>query len=321
MGTKLEIWKQGQFYPELGKKIIELPYQVNPGPSDQQVKIEGFNVQPDDDGNFLYGNYAEEELDAIHTYGIVRMVIDLYEGILKKPIIWSWRQKGINKPLNVRIRNNGINSRYLKDYQTIELDYYGPYGNWTYNCRTVDLVAHETGHAVIDSLKPEWEKGDAETRGMAEAFCDLTAMFLVLIQKDLCKQVIGETQGDLTQSSILSQFGVGHGFEENSFKEIRNALNNSVYKAKDWNTYRYCEVLVGILYELLIDFCSQNTVELSNFLKLKMTGENWLDLIVNIFSECDKSESSLDQFYSILKRRNPAIKDNAYNYFRSRKVF
>ena len=50
------IWKQGPFYPDLGKKVIELPNQIDPGPSDTLIKIDGFNVLPDVDGNFVVGS-------------------------------------------------------------------------------------------------------------------------------------------------------------------------------------------------------------------------------------------------------------------------
>ena len=183
----MTIWKQGQFYPELGKKIVELPNKVNPGPSDPMIKIDGFHVLPDKDGNFVEGVkgkiYSELEMDAIHTYAIIRMVINMYEDLLGKPIHWSWWKDGVEEPLVVKIRNNDINSRFIKEYKCIELDYYGPYNNWTYNCRSVDLIAHETGHAILDSIFPHLNEGSAEARGIGEAFCDLTAMFWILSQK------------------------------------------------------------------------------------------------------------------------------------------
>ena len=103
MGVKLRVWRQGQFYPELGKKVIELSYDVRPGPSDNQINIEGFNVQADNGGNFLAGNYNEDEEDAINTYGTARQVIDLYEDLLGEKIRWSWQKEGESEPLRIRI--------------------------------------------------------------------------------------------------------------------------------------------------------------------------------------------------------------------------
>ena len=89
MGTKIKIWRQGQFYPLLGEKIIELPYDVAPGPSDAKLRIGGKIVSPDKDGHFISSRYTEQEMDAIRTYGTARMVIDLYEKLLNKQVLWS----------------------------------------------------------------------------------------------------------------------------------------------------------------------------------------------------------------------------------------
>ena len=120
----------------------------------------------------------------------------------------------------LQLGNNDINARFIKEQKCIELDYYGPYGNWTYNCRSVDLIAHETGHAILDSILPYLNEGNAETRGIGEAFCDLTSMFWILSQEDMCQIVLKEQDGDLTRSNILTLFGAGYGYKEN---ELRNS--------------------------------------------------------------------------------------------------
>ena len=320
MGTKLKIWRQWQFYHDLGRKIIELPYDIGPGPSDHQVKIEGFEVQPDNDGNFLNGNYSVDELDAIHTYGVIRLVIDLYEEILQRPIVWSWRQKGGKESLNVRIKNNDINARFLLEQKCLELDYYGPYENWVYNCRTVDLIAHETGHAIMNSIFPEWQMGGAETRGMEEAFCDLTSMFLIISQYDLCEEVIRETNGDLAKNSLLSLFSVGHGHESNPYKEIRNANNKATYKANDWSPYSFCEVLVGVLYDVLKELFYNNKVGANDAAKLIEVGKLWMNAIIKTFSKCNPVQSNLKEFSLFLAEVIPIQQEKIKKHFKGREV-
>ena len=318
METKLKIWKQGQFYPELGKKVITLPYHINPGPSDLQIVIDGFNVQPEKDGNFLNGDYSEDELDAIHTFGIIRMVIDLYDNLVGKPIIWSWNQNGDMTPLKVRIKNNDINARFLSAQKCLELDYYGSNNDLIFNCRTVDLVAHETGHVIINSFFPDWQNGDAETRGLEEAFCDLAAMFLVLSQFDLCGEVIRETKGDLTKNSILSYFGVGHGHDG----EIRNAINISTYNASGWNPYSYCEALVGVLYELLQELFKDKREEVSDdAANLFEVGQRWMKGIVVAFLKCNPKKSSLKEFYVQLSGTSSIDHVKIRKHFTKRKIY
>ena len=287
----MTIWKQGQFYPELGKMIVELPNEVNPGPSDDKIKIDGFNVQPDENGDFIHGSngvvYTEDELDAISTYAVVRMVINLYEELLGKSIHWSWWENGKGDPLLIKIRNNDINARFIKEQKCIELDYYGPYKNWTYNCRSVDLIAHETGHAILDSILPHLHEGTSETRGIGEAFCDLTAMFWILAQKDLCEEVIRETNGNLSKQSFLSLFGVGYGYEENQFKELRSALNKFNYLKNSRISYDYSKVLVSILYEILNELYYENKCIIKDDSEnLFFSGQYWMKLIFIAFLKC-----------------------------------
>ena len=294
MGVKLEVWKQGQFYPDLGKKVIELPYLVNSGPSDRQVRIDGFEVRPDHEGNYLKGNYSEDELDAINTYGTVRQVIDMYEQLLGETIKWSWQKNGINEPLSIRIRNNDINARFLRKQKCVELDYYGPYGNWIYNCRTVDLIAHEVGHAILDSILPHLNEGSPESRGIGEAFCDLVPMFLILSQKDLCEYIIKETSGDLQKESILSLFGVGHGYNHDHINVLRNANNQIRYNCKEWSPYHYSQVLVGLLYNLLIEMYNLNSkIHITDANNLYSIGQDWIGGNIMIYLDLVENELNL----------------------------
>lgn len=307
MGTKLRVWKQGQFYPGLGKMVVELPRNAKMGPSDSQVRIEGFGIIPDSEGNFLKGDYTTDEFDAIHTYGIVRMVIDMYELILEKDIRWSWWQNGINEPLRIQIRNSGINSRYLREHQCIELDYYGPYGKRIYNCRTVDLVAHEIGHAILDSLKPQWANGDVQTQGIVESLCDLTACFWILNQQELCREVISETKGDLKQDSILSLFGVGHGHSKNPNREIRNALKPPEMSKASHNHYVYGEQLSYLLFQALINkFQAHDSPANELQTTLQITGRHWMETILETVQDCDSNNTSIAEFIEIFTTKYPS---------------
>lgn len=320
MGVKLRVWRQGQFYPELGKKVIELPYDVNPGPSDNQIEIEGFNVQPDVDGNFLAGNYTADEEDAINTYGTARQVIDLYENLLGQKIKWSWQKEGIDKPLRIRIRNNDINARFLKKQRCIELDFYGNKGQIVYNCRTVDIIAHEIGHAILDSLLPRLNGGSVEQQGIGEAFCDLTAMFLILNQLDLCGFVIFETAGNLNKKSIISNFGYGHNHSVNSLRiELRNANNKRIISHGS-NSYDYCDSIVGSFYDILEkDFSDSNGQSKDLPYLLSEVGVRWTKFVFDCYLMFERVDgnSEFQRFVVKDKRKNF---DNLLRHLKNRKI-
>ncbi|NJN24490.1 MAG: hypothetical protein HC819_00065 [Cyclobacteriaceae bacterium] len=324
MSTKLIFWKQGQSLPFLGKKIIEFESKIFPGPSNDRVKIFGFQIKPDKNGNYIEGNdeglYSEDELDAIQTFGTAMYVIDMCEKMLEMPISWSWEKNNLKEPLTYFIRKNGINARYLKEEKCIELDYFGPYEHWTYYCRSNDIIAHETGHAILDGLKPLWENGNIETRGLTEAFCDLMAIFTITSQLDLCELAIKSINGNLRTKSILTQFGVGYGLDGSPTRPIRTALNNYKYQPDFQFPYQYAEVLVACLYDLLIKMTHSNSKNPVSANCLYETSRKWQKAILKTFNTCPTRNCSLSEFQEMLIMFLREEQDIIRELFKARKI-
>ena len=126
---------------------------------------------------------------------------------------------------------NETNAYYSGAQQALIFGDFIPAGERTriYSCRSLDVVAHETGHAILDGLKPGWKSltQPPQTGALHEAFGDLTAMFLVLSQMDLVEALVAETKADLYQPNFMSilceQFGSG--LAARSRKGLRNAFN------------------------------------------------------------------------------------------------
>ncbi|CAG8754930.1 1700_t:CDS:2, partial [Racocetra fulgida] len=65
-----------------------------------------------------------------------------------------------------------------------------------YLCRSLDIVAHEAGHAFLDILQIEWLV-EGQTGALHEAFGDLTTMFTILSMNDMVKLLIETTNSKL----------------------------------------------------------------------------------------------------------------------------
>ncbi len=66
------------------------------------------------------------------------------------------------------------------------------------------MVAHETGHAILDDLKPNYINFDeGQTGGLHESFGDLTAIFTMLAQLDQCEAIIAESKADLHNKTFF----------------------------------------------------------------------------------------------------------------------
>lgn len=73
-------------------------------------------------------------------------------------------------------------------------------------CESSEVVEHETGHAVLDALRPQlFNAASAEADALHEAFGDISALLTSLRLESLRTAVLAETQGDLELSSRISR--------------------------------------------------------------------------------------------------------------------
>ena len=74
-----------------------------------------------------------------------------------------------------------------------------------YTCDSSDVVAHELGHAVLDSYRPDmWNAAFLESAAFHEAFGDFIAMMQSLSRDEICNYAIKETGGDFGLENVVS---------------------------------------------------------------------------------------------------------------------
>ena len=100
-----------------------------------------------------------------------------------------------------------------------------------------DVVAHELGHAVLDSLKPAlFELASIEAAAFHESFGDMSAILTALQLPSVRQAVLEETDGNLRRNSSVSRVAEQLGFairQRNPAAvdrdSLRNAANSFVY--------------------------------------------------------------------------------------------
>jgi hypothetical protein len=89
-----------------------------------------------------------------------------------------------------------------------------------FTCLSQDIVAHEMTHAILDGVHPRFaEPTNGDVLAFHEAFADIVALFQRFSQKEVLRNQIAKTRGDLRNSGNLlgqlaQQFGRatgGHG--------------------------------------------------------------------------------------------------------------
>jgi len=100
-----------------------------------------------------------------------------------------------------------------------------------------DVVAHELGHAILDTLKPAlWDVASTEAAAFHESFGDMSAILTALQLPTVRQAVLEETGGNLRRNSSVSRLAEQLGFAIRQqapsavdSDSLRNAANSFLY--------------------------------------------------------------------------------------------
>lgn len=264
-GSKVKIWKQDPSVVSIGIRTAYIPTLVEAGPKDPEIVTRGLpEVLPtNDDNDFLFEPLQNPlEFDAVHTFTVVRQVLTMYKRALNRTGVatefsWQW---GPSAPIAVYPRAGlDANAFYSRGQKALRFFYFHPGGDSSkplvFTNRSFDIVAHETGHAILDSLRPGYlGSWHPQTGGLHESFGDLTAILTMLAQMDQCEAIIAESKGDLHRKSffpaVAEQFGAALlGWSMG----LRNADNDLKLSEVSNQVHAISQVFTGAVYDILAD--------------------------------------------------------------------
>lgn len=263
-GSRVKIWKQDPSVLSIGIRSSYIYSRVETGPADPDIILQGMpRVVANANNDFIF--YPEEnplEFDAVHTFTVVRQVLTMLRRALNRMDItqnfnWFWGPE----PIQVYPRAGlDANAFYSRNEQALRFFYFHPSGDESnpliYSCRSFDIVAHEVGHAALDSLKPEYLSNSwhPQTGGLHESFADLVAIFTMLAQMDVCEAIVVESKADLHTKTffpaLAEQFGEAFGRPMG----LRNADNDLKMSEVSTEVHDISRVFTGAIYDILADF-------------------------------------------------------------------
>jgi hypothetical protein len=149
-----------------------------------------------------------------------------------------------------------------------------------YTADSVDIVAHELGHALLDAQRRDfWSVQALEIWSFHEAYADITAVVTLLQHKKIREQVIKETGGDLRKSNVASklaeQVGIAIYHLENgkggyykdclrdaaikfAYKHPGNLPRNAPHNKLCAECHSFGRVFLSAWYEILVGFYELN---------------------------------------------------------------
>jgi len=265
-GARVLMWKQDPSVLDMGTRKAYLPGVVLAGPRDARIASSDPAISPVEPNAF--GDFVTmpdtPQFDAVHTFAVVRQTLTMYQRSLSSagaemPLPWQWNSSIDTAPLQIFPYGlpNVMNAFYSRTQSCLKFGDFVPSGQSerVFTCRSFDIVAHETGHAVLDGLKPNWLLADAppQTGGLHESFGDLTAIFLALSQLDQCEAVVAQTKARLHDKTFLADIAEQFGLALGGTTGLRNADNDLTLSQAGTQVHAISQVFTGGVYDILAD--------------------------------------------------------------------
>lgn len=262
-GPRVLMYKQDPSVAEIGIRKAYLPGFVSAGPKDARIRSEGVApVALNALGDLVGPDPGTEGFDAVHTFAVVRQTLTMYQRALGGVVLpWQWNSAANTDPLKVFPRaGQTANAFYSRSEQALKFFFFTPPGAPSgtppvFTCRSLDIVAHETGHALLDALKPGWllAGNPPQTGGLHESFGDLTAIFLALSQMDQCEAFVAQTKANLHAKTFLSDMAEEFGLALGRPNGLRNADNDFKLSETGTEVHAISQVFTGGIYDVLAD--------------------------------------------------------------------
>jgi hypothetical protein len=248
------------------------------GPVGDRVKIVDYGrplAEPNARGNFIYP-VNSSEFDQVNAFALVDKTLNIYQDLLGRNINWGFEKNQLQLFPHAGKMMNAYYSRKdgaIKLFEFVRPDT----GKVVKTCQSSDVVTHETGHAVLDGIKPKFlENFGFGVAGFHEAFADTTAMLSALQNDSLINTMLEATAGDLRKENIIAclaeEFGDAihkndHNPANDNMQYLRNAINffeQKPYKEMPYRdrvnddtvlgleSHSYSRLYLGAAYDVLV---------------------------------------------------------------------
>jgi hypothetical protein len=139
-------------------------------------------------------------------------------------------------------------------------------GQMVFTCLSHDIIVHETTHALVDRLRPDFMiASNPDVAAFHEGFADLIAIFQHFKLQEVLVPALADSRGDFSRSEVLLGLARQFGYSTGSKAALRSAEDGDPDPAK----YRASEephergaVLVRSVFDAFLSLYQQRTQDL-----------------------------------------------------------
>jgi hypothetical protein len=193
----------------VGRRVAVLDFDPNDGTLSTPVRF-----RPPNPAKSI-GGYTVEDLDNVHALDMMKVSVfatvlktmRLFEGedTLGRKLTWAF---GAPQLLVVPRAGSWTNAYYERDSHSLQFFYFPSVlkpEETIYTSLSHDIVAHETGHAVLDGIAPDlYDAVTPQSLAIHEAVADLTALMMAFKSPNLSRAVLDANKGVIDNSSAFS---------------------------------------------------------------------------------------------------------------------
>jgi hypothetical protein len=260
-GSRFFIWKQDPAVGELGRRLTLVPTLVLNGPRNARIDVRLLGTTPvirNADGDYLFPADTPEA-DCAHAFALVQHTLSMFERARGgESVPWAWNMNGNTDVLTIFPRAGvTANAFYTRAEKALKFFSYTPNTAMqpVHTCRSPELIAHQTAHAILDGIKPAWLGlyNPAQTGALHEAFGDVTAMLVTLSHPELAESLIAMTRADLHAKNFLTALAERPGAALGRPSGLRNADNELKLSQVSNEVHQLSQIFTGATYEILAD--------------------------------------------------------------------
>jgi hypothetical protein len=253
----------------VGRRVAVLDFDPKDGTLSAPVRFR----PPNTEGKKI-GGYMVEDVDNVHALDVMKVsvfatvlkTLRLFEGedTLGRKLTWAF---GAPQLLVVPRAGQWTNAYYERDSHSLQFFYFPSVlkpEETVYTALSHDIVAHETGHAILDGIAPDlYNAITPQSLAMHEAIADLTALVMAFKAPNLSKAVLDANGGVIDDSAAFSGIAEQFASERDASGRtlyLRNLKNDKTLnpKGKKENVvarsepHALSEVLSGALYAVML---------------------------------------------------------------------
>ncbi len=202
------------------------------------------------------------EFRAVMVFGTINKTIQMFEDphILGREIRWAFDGPQL---LVVPRAGEWRNAFYERDSRSLQFFFFDHQGKRIYTSLSEDIVAHETGHAILDGVVPDlYDAITPQALAIHEAVADLIALVRAMENAKLRDKILKSPSWSIEQSNdftaLAEEFGTA--LSQGRTHYLRNAFNSKSLDpaagddaVSGTEPHDLAQVLTGALYAVLVN--------------------------------------------------------------------